>query len=292
MLMRSTAARFATSKFYEDFNDIDVFIEDTAQGYTKIFSILLTRCLSKNINLDKVFPLGGRKNVIEAALKSLETKNDRSTIYIVDGDLYLLCGENDELPKNVIRLNKYCIENYLLDRDAITQVFFEETADKTLLQINDEISLDRWVENNVLALKKIFMWFAVSHKLQSGIPTVSTGYSKICNQGNVSSEKADAICAEIHTKLLLKNDEEKIKRTYNEVSKNINSDLCFVKHYVSAKDFLLPLFFIKAKAVTGSKAPNLNLKIRLASLCNTDDISKLIQEMSKITKRTDLLPAE
>lgn len=290
MLIRSTAARFAVSKFYEDFNDIDVFIEDTAIGYTKIFSILLTRTLSKNISLERVFPLGGRGRVIDAAKNALETQNNRSAIYIVDGDLYLLCGEPDELPANVISLNKYCIENYLLDRDAITQVFYEETADKTLSQISNEISLDKWIEANLPALKKLFLWFAVSHKLKSGIQTVSIGYSNVCEEGNVSSEKVDAICNDIYNQLKTKCDENTIIKVYNDVSENINNDLCFVKHYVSAKDFLLPLFFIKAKIITGSKAPNLSLKLRLASLCDTNDISQLVKRMSTITNRNDLLP--
>lgn len=291
MLIRSTAARFAVSKFYEDFNDIDVFIEDTAIGYTKIFSILLTRTLSKNISLEKVFPLGGRGRVIDAAKNALETQSNRSAIYIVDGDLYLLCGESDELPANVISLNKYCIENYLLDRDAISQVFYEETAEKSLAQINNEISLDKWIEANLAALKKLFLWFAVSHKLKSGIQTVSIGYSRVCEEGNISSEKVDAICNDIYNQLKIKNDENTITKVYNDISENINNDLCFVKHYVSAKDFLLPLFFIKAKIITGSKAPNLSLKLRLASLCDTNDISQLVNKMSTITNRTDLLPA-
>ncbi|BBT67428.1 hypothetical protein WP8S18E04_28120 [Aeromonas caviae] len=290
MLIRSTAARLAVSKFYEDFNDIDVFIEDTALGYTKIFSILLSRTLSKNISLEKVFPLGGRGRVIDAAKNALKAKANRSAIYIVDGDLYLLCGEPDKLPDNVISLNKYCIENYLLDNDAISQVFYEETAEKSLEQINNEISLDRWIKDNVTALKKLFIWFAVSHKLKSGIPTVSIGYAKVCEQGNISLAKVDAICENINIQLMTQHDEYIITKTYNEVSDSINNDVCFVKHYVSAKDFLLPLFFIKARTITGSKATNLSLKLRLAGLCDTADISKLINTISIITNRTDLLP--
>ncbi|MHA7002080.1 DUF4435 domain-containing protein [Aeromonas schubertii] len=289
MLMRSTAARFAASKFYENFNDIDVFIEDTAQGYTKIFSILLTRCLSKNISLDKVFPLGSRDNVIDAANRSLINENGRSSIYIIDGDLYLLCGEPVTLPKNVIRLNKYCIENFLLDRHAITQVFFEETAEKSMQEIDNEISLDKWIDENINELKKLFIWFAVSQKLKSGIPTIAMGYKSVCNQGNVSAERVEAICTEIQTKLAEKNDINTIQKAYDEIIRNINSELCFVKHYVSAKDFLLPLFLIKARVLTGSKASNLNIKLRLANLCDTKDITQLIHTMSLVTNRMDLL---
>ncbi|EMN4467927.1 DUF4435 domain-containing protein [Aeromonas hydrophila] len=290
MLTRSPAAKFAISKFYEDFNDIDIFIEDTAHGYTKIFSILLTRCLSKNISLDRVFPLGGRDKVIEAARKSLIKENSRSSAYIVDGDLYLLCGEPNELPPNVICLKKYCIENYLFDIEAITQVFFEENADSSYQEIYHAMSFDEWIKNNQHALKKLFIWFAVSHKLMSGIKTTSRGHSSICEHGNVSPVKVDLICADIESKLTADFDKETVKKTYNSISDSVDGNICFVSHYVSAKDFLLPLFLIKAKSATGSKSSNLNIKIRLANICNTEEISKLVHSISVINNRPELLP--
>ena len=41
MLERRSSAKVAKSVFYEDFNDIDIYIEDTAPGYRKIFKELL-----------------------------------------------------------------------------------------------------------------------------------------------------------------------------------------------------------------------------------------------------------
>lgn len=290
MLTRSPAAKFAISKFYEDFNDIDIFIEDTAHGYTKIFSILLTRCLSKNISLDRVFPLGGRDKVIEAAKKSLIEKNTRSSAYIVDGDLHLLCGELVELPQNVICLKKYCIENYLFDIEAMAQVFFEETAESSFKEIYNAICFDEWIRHNQYYLKKLFVWFAVSHKLKSGIKTTSRGHSSICEQGNVSPDKVNLICTDIEERLIENFDTETVMATRELIYNSIDESLCFVSHYVSAKDFLLPLFFIKAKLITGSKSSNLNLKIRLANLCSIDEISQLVHRMSIIMNRPELLP--
>ncbi|MBH8765645.1 hypothetical protein I5J57_24485 [Pseudomonas aeruginosa] len=93
MLERSPAARVAMAAFFTQYNDLDVYIEDTAEGYTKIFANVLSRAMSANISLDRVFPLGERRRVIDAARRELESNVERRAVYIVDGDLYLMCGE-------------------------------------------------------------------------------------------------------------------------------------------------------------------------------------------------------
>ncbi|NWE37420.1 hypothetical protein, partial [Pseudomonas gingeri] len=64
---RSAAAKYAASVFYEGFNDFDIYVEDTAPGYTKIFASILSRAISNNVTLEKIFALGERSNVLDAA---------------------------------------------------------------------------------------------------------------------------------------------------------------------------------------------------------------------------------
>jgi hypothetical protein len=104
-LQRSEAARFAASVFFEDFNDVDVYVEDTAEGFSKIYGILLGRLLADRLTISRVFPLGGRTSVIAAAQR--EYTSQRKSVFIIDGDLYLLCGEREALPLNVIKIDLY-----------------------------------------------------------------------------------------------------------------------------------------------------------------------------------------
>ena len=69
---RSETSKSAKSVFFEDVNDIDIFIEDTAIGFEKIYAILFSRVFSDAYSVEKVFPLGGRD--VEAFIQSKSTK--------------------------------------------------------------------------------------------------------------------------------------------------------------------------------------------------------------------------
>ena len=53
---RSETSKSAKSVFFEDVNDIDIFIEDTAIGFEKIYAILFSRVFSDAYSVEKVFP--------------------------------------------------------------------------------------------------------------------------------------------------------------------------------------------------------------------------------------------
>lgn len=56
MLNRRLAAKSASSLFYEEYNDVDIYIEDTAEGYRKIFKELLNKALGTNFNIELSIP--------------------------------------------------------------------------------------------------------------------------------------------------------------------------------------------------------------------------------------------
>lgn len=52
---RSVQASSAKSVFFEELNDIDIYIEDTAFGYSKLFLFCLHVCLKVNTKLARFF---------------------------------------------------------------------------------------------------------------------------------------------------------------------------------------------------------------------------------------------
>lgn len=283
-MQRSKAAKFAASVFYEGYNDFDIYIEDTAAGYPKIIAAMFSRAMSSTILLDKVFPLGQRSDVIKAAQVRLNSGTKRPAVYIVDGDLYLLAGEREFLPPNVVVLPRYCIENFMLDEMAIVDVLDEEHCTLHADDLKQEFDYAGWIERSTTALKSLFRVFATAHYLRSGVQTIARGYGSICSgaSGEVDPQKCTDISKEIMAELTLYHGVHDVQRALEYIDSKINERECFITKYVSAKDFTLPLIILKMKSVLPLKMQHISLKMRIARKCNVEPFSEIIGQISRI----------
>lgn len=142
---RSLGAKHAISTLFQEKNDIDIYIEDTAFGYEKLFTLLLSRVFEGEYRVNKIFPLGSRDQVIK---KCQNESSNRPYLYIVDGDLFLLIGDTIKTKKGLYRLPFYCIENILCDGNAITEVLDEEEPTKSIQDIENSFDYLNWIETN------------------------------------------------------------------------------------------------------------------------------------------------
>ncbi|AHG65393.1 DUF4435 domain-containing protein [Advenella mimigardefordensis] len=285
MLERTDAAKYAMTVFHENFNDFDIYIEDTAPGYQKIFASLLNRAMGDNVTIERVFPLGSRNRVIEMASREpIGEIAKRPSVYLVDGDLYLLAGEIQNLPNNVVVLPRYCVENFLIEENALALIMDDEVPAETIEKLRRQFDYHGWLTRAETPLRELFIVFAIAHKLRSGIQTVCRGYSSICADatGEIDQGKVRAICTEITDQLTAQFGPDNVARAHVEIENSINKSKCFVSTYVSAKDFSLPLLIARMRSVTRSKAPNVNLKMRFSRICNTDPLREVVDAINKI----------
>src|SRR4051812_24509150 len=89
---------------YFGFNDIEFYVEDEDQEnlYLAIFKRLFP-----GVKLEKIFPLGGKKNVRDEARLHVGNKKK---VFVVDKDFDDLLGRKLSLP-NLFYLDRYSIEN-------------------------------------------------------------------------------------------------------------------------------------------------------------------------------------
>lgn len=287
MLERNEAAKYAMTVFHESYNDFDIYIEDTAPGYPKIFASLLNRAMGDNVTIERVFPLGGRAAVINAALRERsDGAARRPAVFLVDGDLYLLSGETQDLPDNVVVLPRYCVENFLIEESALALIMDDEVPVETIESLRQKLDYSGWLGRAQEPLRELFIVFAIAHKLQSGIKTVCRGHTSICadETGEINKDKVRDICAEITDQLNALFGPERISQARSEVEQAINESQCFVSTYVSAKDFSLPLLITRLRSITKTRAPNLNLKMRFSRACSTDPLREVAQAINRIVK--------
>lgn len=241
-LERSASANYAKHIFYHHINDISIFIEDKEQVVSKVFLTLLQPHLG-DIRLEKIFPLGSRTAVIEKAKQETNKKN----IFIVDGDLYLLCGEYNPLPDNVIRLEKYSIENYLItDISTIYDYVDINITSHDKHSIIDKLDIKSWL-NKQAEFKELYYLFALSHKCQSGIITTGRNLCDFTTDFKdfyPCSNKIQKISSSIKSDLIKKGkfkDNDDLELSLKEMKESFSNSFDAIK-YVNGK-LLIQLLF-------------------------------------------------
>jgi hypothetical protein len=106
---------------YQQFNEIEFYVEDIEQEH---FYYNILKRLFVDIQFCKIFPLNGKNNVKDAAKLTIGNKKK---IYIVDLDFDEILGIKEQIP-NLFYLERYSIENYLFDKQAICELIREKNS--------------------------------------------------------------------------------------------------------------------------------------------------------------------
>ncbi|MFD2599041.1 DUF4435 domain-containing protein [Sphingobacterium corticis] len=273
---RAIAAKSASSIFYEEYNDVDIYIEDTGEGYRKIFKELLNKALGKKFNIEQVFPLGNRSQVIDQCKKNQES-DGRKKVYIVDGDLHILNYETDDELKGLYVLPRYCIENYLFCENAINETADEEECEMDEDEIRSKIDFEYWLSENEQTLVDLFIIYAICHRYIPDEQTVGYKVSKLCssNSGIVNPDKVMERKESLLSKLIPILGEEKLQQEINSIKERINRDDRKLLKFVSGKDYLFPLIITRLQSIMRFPSNSISVRLRLAKKANADELKNL-----------------
>lgn len=174
-----TSERIYAESYLDYKNDMFIFIEDIDENSRKIMLELIQRAIDKNIKIDRLHSCGNRKKVIE---KFNERNSTRKELYIIDGDLNMLF-ENQEFQKGLVILNKYCIENYLLDIDSIHKLLYEEAYNiNEQEKLEEDFNYINWFNEQNKLLINLFKIYAIEKYNDLGIETVSFSINLLRNR--------------------------------------------------------------------------------------------------------------
>ncbi|HGY1050312.1 TPA: DUF4435 domain-containing protein [Aeromonas salmonicida subsp. pectinolytica] len=275
MLERRLKSKIAKAVFYDDYNDIDIFIEDTAKGYKKLFSKLLSRVLGSNYKINNVFPLGGRLEVVGACTRDQKTR-DRARLYIVDGDLFLLTGEDISL-NGLYVLPRYCIENHLICFNSLVKFMEEEDIEREYSHLSALFNIDSWIDSVKTDLLTLFIEYGVAKSIAPHLQTVAFGYSGLVsgNSGEVDHLKVTERINNLKHDVISHAGEEKYNQERKKISSKVSYDMDSLLKYVSGKDILMPLLMMRVKSIVKTTAANISIKHRLSNSCNIDSLNDI-----------------
>lgn len=279
---RSHIAKAAKSVFYAENNDIDIYIEDTGFGYEKIFFEILSRVFAGRYRLKKIFPLGSRQIVIDHCRKE-DGKNKRPYLYVIDGDLHLFCNYPGVDEFGLFRLPFYCIENILIDPQAMHELLNEEEPVKLRQELELAFNFGQWIEVSAPLLFELFVEYALSFMLNPTQQTVAYDVKHLVSSNNGVPDKAKvaARVAIVKSATISAVGSGRYDQARDEVLENTRRSARNPLDYVSGKDYILPLLKTRFRSTVKSTVTDINLKIRLATRCDIQPVAGIISKIAR-----------
>lgn len=273
------------ARFFRHKNDVDIYIEDKNDDefYLALFQRIATK---SGVTIGKLISLGDRQTVINTCLADQKDRN-RKRIYVIDGDLHLINGSNPSEIKFLHIHDAYCIENYLIDEDAIIEILHDGFV-ISKEEISKLFTFDNFLKRLSKPLVELFLHYAIVFEICPTVKTVSNGVGIFCNQVRkvtvLADDKVNNKIAELKVEILKHIEEEEYNERIYALRQKWNYDTDTLLKIVSAKDYLLPLIqlrFAKIKSNTGFKITRESLRLRLAKLCSLDRLSSLETSLKK-----------
>lgn len=285
MITRKEESKSAKSVLLEDFNDIDVYVEDTALESKKIYKQILNRVFIGQYNIDDVIPVGSCNKVVSEWAKHKKNNDNRPKVFIIDGD-FIHFNKNLEtiVPeefKNDLSglyvLPRYCIENYLIDEDAFIEVIHDEDAVDERDDIKSKIDFNGWVEANEKLLADLFIVYSVC--LENNVPEKTISYKVTnfvgsvagCVESNLIKNRIDHLKQQI----LIKNNGLDVDAEIQKRADEIYKCNQILLKFITGKNYLFPLIKQRISEHYNFPVTQISLKIRLAKRCKLDELEGL-----------------
>lgn len=280
MLSRSFLNRFNRALFTSHRNDFDVFIEDTALSSKPFYREMFGR-FSKFKIID-FHPMGGRNNVLDNC--GANTDYTKNMLWIVDGDMYLLTEPKETLPPRLFRLDKYCIENYMINEEALLYYLNNEISTMYKDEISDKLCFKNFLDSMKSSLKDLILCYAVVFKLDPSLETVGYSICRLINKCSLNSALVQKRIDELYLDMISKHGPDTVKKTKAQIQRVIKTIYKDSIDHISGKDVLFPLI----KAYCDSHYPvqcnPKKMKNQMSQKCNTKDFKRLNEFMMNIDR--------
>ena len=266
-LMYSPEASATRYLFYQDLNDINIFVEYLHKEF--LYETIFKRMLKDKYNIYSITPLDGKLNVISGFNEFGAETDGVPNIYIVDGDFdrYIYPDKMIHSP-NFIYLETYNVENYFIDEAAC--LIFAKVKLKCLDDVvKSKVNFTYWREKIVSESAKLFLCYCFVQTKDPSITTLSRSSYEFLDY-KTGFERTDGAFEKYWNSIkylsdTIKDDINKIDNIYKE----INGDNYF--NLICGK-FLLDSLYCYLRNITESK---FNKEDFEWTLVNNFDISKL-----------------
>jgi hypothetical protein len=275
MIKYTDEVKRVVSKFFQYRNDIDIYTEDEDKD-REFYRLIFSRILDQSIKIKDITPLGNKDNLIKRC--KAEPENGRKKIFIADADINLIYDDNEKFP-NLFILDRYCIENYLIDNNSILEFIYQSCGTKSRSEIEKELNYPQWLNQYLSPLIELFFNFAILNKFRGKFTLYNSikfhkkiGKNLIFDPALIN-EEIEKIKRELFDNIDIAIYSAELNKLRNKWESNIDTCLAIV----SGKDYLIPMVLIKTAEIKCSKSfsPLEEVKIKLAQHFEINALVKL-----------------
>lgn len=274
-----------SATFIQYRNDILIFTEDNDAD--KEFYVQFYQCLLEgtDIRLNDVTQLGSCREVEAAYLR--ETDFTTPKLYVVDGDIQLLYSPKEEKP-NLFPLHRYCIENYLINENALVETLYLFLGKFKKEKIKELLAYD--TSMNRMAQKIIPLFYYFSILTEYDLPFTLSSVHRYF-QGTFLDNEIQKAKREMH-RILLDSGlcEEKIQEKLLDRKSRFPLTTDSLMIVVCGKDYILE--YVKSLVKNNMGVKNLNIPQEAWKLncCRNLDIVPLMPLRDKIVQICHSIP--
>ncbi|HNQ68188.1 MAG TPA: DUF4435 domain-containing protein [Bacteroidales bacterium] len=275
MLEYTDESKRLVSTFLAYRNDIDIYTEDEEKD-KEFYKVLFSRLIKPEIKINDITPLGCKDKVIERCKN--EPKSDRKKLFIVDGDIAFVNGNIVEL-ENLFVLDRYCIENFLIDKESTCNFVYMNCGTKSKEQLSADIEFENWLSNYSESLIQLFIHFAIvnCHGGKFTLFNANKYHSNIGGNYTFNVALVNQDIAILKEEIIEKYGVTSYTEKYNELNAKWTNNIDNFLTIVSGKDYLIPILLIKTQHFKASKSlPSIEeVKINLVQYFDTNNLKKL-----------------
>ncbi|MBO7595635.1 MAG: DUF4435 domain-containing protein [Bacteroidales bacterium] len=276
--------RQVDSVFLQYRNDINIYTEDKEEDkefYVKLFDKLLD---GTDIRVRDIYPLGNKSTVIK---KCTEDHSPHPKIYIVDGDIFLQFKKYAPVD-NLFRLDSYCIENYVVDKNSVEKLAYDLTGTKPLKTIKSEVNYDARTKRIAEPLVMLFFMISIQAELTEKFEIKNIEAFMDKSTCELDCAKIEKTISEI-TSAIKKTgvSETEINSKMSQRLSDFGISEKTLQTIVSGKDWIIPYW---RKVITKISGGKLRLKketwkFKLVDFCSLARLDNLKNEIIRTTKK-------
>lgn len=277
-LDRSNEAQITNTVFFEDVNDITIYVEDRDKEaeYETIFK----RLFKDKYRISKIFPAGS-KSAVKECFKIEKDNIEKKQVFIVDGDFDRFKDEALIDDPRFIYLEMYNIESYLIDSQAAS-VFMKSLICKMDEEVDALLAFDNWYSKIINQSKDLFLLYLYIQVHMPGVENVNRKPCLFIDQ-NTGFKREDG-AFEVY-KLDTLNNQEKSNEKLKELRLKYESFYGNDYKYLICGKFLLASLACYIKSKLPRKKRNFDHTRMRWAFINHFDVEKL----SFIRERTTSL---
>lgn len=174
--VRSADGLAALDVFYSGFNDVNFYVEDA--GQENLYEVILCKIFPE-YRIFRIFPLGGKRAVLSHANDQVNVISPGAKVYLLDKDFDDILLKM-EVHNNVYYLDRYCIENFLMEPEAICEIVIEHNPKLARADVARELNVETVLPGLFKDLRGLFTWFFCAQLFELGLRNCSAKPEEFC----------------------------------------------------------------------------------------------------------------